>query len=191
MAPTPYPRTPYLWASGATTCGDRVLPAAEIPDRLLRPVVVEEKLDGTNVSIWWERSQLRVASRGGPDAMDRGGQLGPLCSRVNAGYGQLQLLLQNGLVLYAEWLWLTHTVRYDQLVDHLVVLDFWHPDEGLVDLRARDRLSRAHELVVPPRLFDGVLGAEAATSSHRSREATTLLSTPRDYWRTVAAQRMG
>lgn len=162
MAPPPYPRTPYLWASGAITRGDRVLAAAEISNWLLHPVVVEEKLDGANVSIWWERSQLQVASRGGPDAMDRGGQLGPLRSRVNAGYGQLQPLLENGLVLFAEWLWLTHTVRYDQLVDYLVVLDLWHPGEGFVDLRERDRLSRAHELVVPPRLFDGVLGAEDA-----------------------------
>ncbi|MDQ2883782.1 MAG: RNA ligase family protein [Actinomycetota bacterium] len=135
---------------------------ALLSDWLLHPVVVEEKLDGANVSIWWERSQLRVASRGGSDAMDRGRQLGPLRSRVNAGYGQLQPLLENGLVLYAEWLWLTHTVRYDQLIDHLVVLDFCRPDEGFVELHERDRLSRAHELVVPPRLFDGVLGSKDA-----------------------------
>ena len=162
MAPPPYPRTSYLWASEAITRDDRVLAPAEISEWLRHPVVVEEKLDGANVSIWWERSRLQVASRGGPDAMDRGGQLGPLRSRVNAGYGQLQPLLANGLVLYAEWLWLTHTVRYDQLVDHLVVLDLWHPDEGFVELRERDRLSQAHELVVPPRLFGGVLGSEDA-----------------------------
>lgn len=177
MASPSYPRTPYLWAAGAITRGDRVLAPAEILDWLLHPVAVEEKLDGANVSISWERSQLQVASRGGPDAMDRGGQLGPLRSRVNAGYRQLQPLLENGLVLYAEWLWLTHTVRYDQLVDHLVVLDFWHPDEGFVDLRERDRLSRAYELVVPPRLFDGVLGAEDAlvTLMGRSRLGSELM----------------
>lgn len=159
MAPPPYPRTPYLWASGPCTRGNRVLAPAEIPDWLLQHVVVEEKLDGANVSIWWEQNQLQVAGRGGLDAMDRGGQLGPLRSRVNAGYGQFRPLLENGLVLYAEWLWLTHTVRYDQLADHLVVLDFWHPDEGFVSLHERDRVSHVHELVVPPRLFDGVLGS--------------------------------
>lgn len=160
MASSSYPRMPYLWASGGITRDDQVLDPAQISDWLLHPVAVEEKLDGANVSIWWEQSQIQVASRGGPDAMDRGGQLGPLRSRVNAGYGQLQPLLENGLLLYAEWLWLTHTVRYDQLVDYLVVLDFWRFGEGFVDLRERDRLSRTHELVVPPRLFDGVLGSE-------------------------------
>ena len=149
---------------------------AEISEWLLHPVVVEEKLDGANVSIWWEQSQLQVASRGGPDAMDRGGQLGPLRSMVNAGYGQFPPLLQNGLVLYAEWLWLTHTVRYNQLVDYLVVLDFWHPNEGFVALRERDRLSREQGLVVPPRLFDGVLGSEDSLVKlmGRSRLGTEL-----------------
>ncbi len=177
MAPPPFPRTPYLWATETITRGDRVLAPAEISDWLLHPVVVEEKLDGANVSIWWERSQLQVASRGGADAMDRGGQLGPLRSRVNAGYGQLQPLLENGLVLYAEWLWLTHTVRYDQLIDHLVVLDFGRPDEGFVELRERDRLSQAHGLVVPPRLFAGVLGSKDAlvTLLGRSRMGSELM----------------
>lgn len=162
MAPPPYPRTPYLWASGPITRADRVLDPVEIPSWLQQPVVVEEKLDGANVSIWWKRSQLQVASRGGPDAMDRGGQLGALRSWVNASYAQLRPLLENGLTLYAEWMWLTHSVRYNQLADFLVVLDFWRSDGGFVPLPERDGLSHAHELVVPPRLFDGVLGSEAA-----------------------------
>ncbi|MGH3932548.1 MAG: hypothetical protein ACRDTF_21525 [Pseudonocardiaceae bacterium] len=67
-----YPCTPYLWNSGPISREDRVLAPAEISDWLQQPVVVEEKLDGVNVSIWWDQHQLRVASRGGPDAMDRG-----------------------------------------------------------------------------------------------------------------------
>lgn len=62
-APLPYPRTPYLWASGTITQDDRVLAPAAISDWLLHPVVVEEKLDGANVSIWWEHNQIQVASR--------------------------------------------------------------------------------------------------------------------------------
>ncbi|MGH3695327.1 MAG: RNA ligase family protein [Pseudonocardiaceae bacterium] len=177
MAPPSYPRMPHLWASEAITRGDQILAPAEVSDWLLHPVVVEEKLDGANVSIWWEQNQIQVASRGGQDAMDRGGQLGPLRSRVNAGYGQLQPLLENGFVLYAEWLWLTHSVRYDQLVDYLVVLDFSRRDEGFVELRERDRLSRAHELVVPPRLFDGVLDSKNALVKlmGRSRVGSELM----------------
>lgn len=162
MAPPSYPRTPYLWAPGQRSGEDRVLASTEISSWLEQPVIVEEKLDGANVSIWWEQSRLCVAGRGGADAMDRGSQLGALRSRVNAGYAQLRPLLEDGLVLYAEWMWLTHSVRYDLLPDYLVVLDFRRADEGFVPLCERDRLSHEHELVVPPRLFAGILGSEAA-----------------------------
>ncbi len=39
MVPPPYPRTPYLWASGPTSQEDRVLPPADVSDWLQRPVV--------------------------------------------------------------------------------------------------------------------------------------------------------
>ncbi len=162
MAPPPYPRTPYLWPPSAGATDDRVLAPAERPAWLQRPVTVEEKLDGANVSVWWEADRPEVASRGGVGAMDRAGQLGPLRARVYASYEQLRGLLDGGWVLYAEWLWLTHTVHYDRLPDHLVALDLWHPEQGFAAHRQRVAWLRARELVVPPCLFTGVLGSAEA-----------------------------
>ena len=159
MGPPPYPRTPYLWTPDAGAAGDRLVEPSERPDWMQRPVVVEEKLDGANVSVWWENQRPRVASRGGPDAMDRAGQLGPLRGRVGAAHDQLASLLAGGWVLYGEWLWLAHTVHYNRLPDHLVVLDLWHPESGFADLTERAERARARGLVVPPRLFTGVLGS--------------------------------
>lgn len=88
--------------------------------------------------------------------MDRAGQLGPLRGRVGAAHDQLASLLAGGWVLYGEWLWLAHSVHYNRLPDHLVVLDLWHPESGFADLAER---ARARGLVVPPRLFTGVLGS--------------------------------
>lgn len=122
------------------------------------PVVVEEKLDGANVSIWWEDQHLKVAARGGPGAMDRAGQLGPLRARVDRLYPAMRWLLADGAALYAEWLWLTHTIVYDQLPDHLIVLDIRLPGRGFAPLPERDELCRSMRLPVPPRLFSGVLG---------------------------------
>lgn len=72
--------------------------------------------------------------------MDRGGQLGALRARVNAGYDQLVDLLHGGLVVYAEWLW-THTVCYDNLPDTLVLLDLWDGESRFLGLGDRDRLA--------------------------------------------------
>ena len=106
MGPPPYPRTPYLWTPDAGATGDRVVEPSERPDWMQRPVVVEEKLDGANISVWWENERPYVASRGGPDAMDRAGQLGPLRGWVGTAHDQLASLLAGGWVLYGEWLWL-------------------------------------------------------------------------------------
>lgn len=162
MGPPRYPRTPYLWEPDAGAGGDRVLDPGERPGWLRRPVVVEEKLDGANVSVWWENGRAQVASRGGPDAMDRGRQLGPLRGRVGASHDRFASLLDGGWVLYGEWLWLAHTVHYDRLPDHLVALDLWHPRSGFADLAERDQRVRASGLVLPPRLFTGVLGSADA-----------------------------
>lgn len=81
---------------------------------------------------------------------------------MNAAYEQLWDLLGGGWVLYAEWLWLTHTFHYDHLPDHLVALDLWHPDRGFVARKQRDERVRASTLVVPPHLFSGALGSAGA-----------------------------
>jgi hypothetical protein len=133
------------------------VPEAERELWLRRPVVVEEKIDGANMTIWWEDGRLRVASRGGPDAMDRGGQLGPLRAWVDRRYEVLRPMLEGGAVLYAEWLWLSHTVVYDTLPDYLVALDVLRPGAGFLALAERDELCQRARLVVPPRLFSGVL----------------------------------
>ncbi len=155
--PPPYPRIPYLWPAKVTDTSDRVVPVAERGAWLQRPVVVEEKLDGANVSVWLHEGRIQVASRGGPGAMDRGGQLGPLRARVGVQYEVLLPLLDRGIVLYCEWLWLSHTVYYELLPDYLCVLDVLRPASGFVALTERAELCRQAGLVEPPRLFSGVL----------------------------------
>lgn len=62
MTPPTYPRTLYLWASGAATRGGRVLAAAEIPDRLLHLVVVEDH-NQQNALTGCQDEQLRSHGR--------------------------------------------------------------------------------------------------------------------------------
>lgn len=119
-------------------------------------MVVEEKLDGANVSIWWDCG-LQIASRGGVGSQDRGNQLGRLRAWVAERATHLEPLLADGQVLYAEWLWVRHGVAYDRLPDWLVALDLWHPDRGFATLADRDSRCSHAALRVPPRLFSGVL----------------------------------
>lgn len=165
--PPSYPRTPHLWPPPGRDA--RLVLAAHEAQRWLRePVVVEEKLDGANVSVWLD-GRLQVASRGGAGAMDRAGQLGRLRAWVAERADHLTALLADGWVLYGEWLWLQHGVGYDRLPDWLVALDLWHPGEGFAPLAERDARCSAAGLSVPPRLFSGVVGSRERLASLMTR----------------------
>lgn len=98
--PPPYPRTPHLWPPAGST-GRLVVPPEEVPMWLSEPVVVEEKLDGANVSLWLDAATARVevASRGGVGAQDRAGQLGRLRAWTAERHQTLTRLLDDGWVL--------------------------------------------------------------------------------------------
>ncbi len=146
---------------------DRAVTPEALARLLTEPVVVEEKLDGANVSIWLDASGWpQVTSRSGKAHGDRGGQLG----RVNAWVGEraeaLRSLLGDGSeVAYGEWLARTHSVEYDALPDWLVILDIWDPDRGYASTAERDRRAHAAGLATPPVLFRGRLGSLAALTA--------------------------
>lgn len=157
MTPPPYPRTPYLVAPAQLSGSDRVLSATEVPGWFRTPVLVEEKLDGANVSLWLEQGQIQVATRGGAGAMDRAGQLGRLRAWAAENAGRVTTLLADGWSAYGEWLWLRHGVAYDLLPDLLVVLDCWHPDAGMASVAQRDARVATAGLLTPPARYAGVL----------------------------------
>lgn len=161
MTPPPYPRIPYLWPPHDRSAGDRTLTTEEARAWLRQPVVVEEKLDGANVTVWADDGRIHVAPRGGPGAMDRSRQLGRLRAWCAERDEILRPLLTPGLVVYGEWLWLRHSVHYTRLPDWLVVLDVWDPHAGFLLPHERDDCVRPLGLCVPPILFRGVLRDEA------------------------------
>ena len=167
MIPPPYPRIPHLFAQ----------PGADADDRVMRPqqatallhsgsLLVEEKLDGFNVSI--ARDQYgwpQPYARSGKTHNDRGDQLG----RIRAYLGQLapalEAVLSTWPVLYVEWLMREHSVHYDALPSWLVVLDLWSPTAGFAGAEERDRCCKPAGLFTPPRLYMGVVGDVAHLES--------------------------
>jgi atypical dual specificity phosphatase len=158
MIPPPYPRIAHL-VPGRGTRDDLVLGAAERTELLRRPVVVEEKLDGANVVLWWGGRWVECALRSGPGAQDRAGQLGPLRPWVAEHVDGLQPLLAGGAALYGEWLLLTHSIAYDRLPSFFVGLDVRRPDGEFEPVDVRNHALQGAGLAAPPELFRGVLGS--------------------------------
>jgi hypothetical protein len=142
-----------LVRNAAVTRDDLVLTDAERAQLLCGAVIVEEKLDGANVMIWLDAGgMLAAATRGGAGAMDRGGQLGPLRAWMGPRSDQLRTLLRGGRVLYGEWLWRRHSVRYARLRDWFIGLDVLERTGGWLDVEARDRALGTAGIERPPRI---------------------------------------
>ena len=154
-----YPRISHLSLQSSVDGDDHVLDAHQRQLLLSGPVLVEEKLDGANVSIWFEGPDLCVASRGGPGAMDRAGILGRVRQWACEHADLLRIGLGQELVLYGEWLLLRHGVGYTRLPSPLVGLDLFDRATGqFLTVEERDEALTTMGVPGPPRLFAGVLG---------------------------------
>jgi hypothetical protein len=156
-APPPYPRVAHL-VPGRGSSDDINLDAGEVAALLSAEVVVEEKLDGANVVLWLDdNDRVECALRSGPGSMDRAGQLGPLRAWVASHDEPLRSALSGGYqALYAEWLFLAHSLAYDRLPSFLIVIDFWRGEDGFASAGQRDVLCAESGLVAPPELWRGV-----------------------------------
>lgn len=144
--------------AGSTAADDDIFVTFDQP-WFTGEVVVEEKLDGANVAVWYsDDGRLDVATRGGPGAMDRGGQLGRLRAWVAARHDALVSLLGGELRLYGEWMWRRHTIRYTRLPDWLLCIDLQRADGTRLSAAERARRCAPAGVHVAPVLFRGVLG---------------------------------
>lgn len=162
-----YPRLPHLVDAKP---GDLALTKKERAAFLAEPLVVEEKLDGANVSVRFDPSAGPLVSGRSGSGSDRGGQLGRLRAWAAERHATLAAL-PAGAVLYGEWLYLTHSIFYDRLPDYFVLLDLKLADGRFVDRRGREELAKAHALTLAPLLFEGRLKGLAHLESLVDRSA--------------------
>lgn len=157
--PRPFPRIGRIVHAPNGADDDRVVDA-DLRARLLsEPVVVEEKLDGANVSIWLDENGWPAAAlRSGRTQGDRGGHLRRIRPWLDLNAARIQALLRGGETLYAEWLLRTHSVPYCRLPDHLVALDIGKAEGTFAAPSERDERCARAGLPVPPLVFRGILG---------------------------------
>lgn len=154
-----FPHTPHLaWLGEDTPRGDKVLSPAEARELLDGPVVIEEKVDGANLGFSVdEHGTLRAQNRG--TFLDLGnlqGQWKPL-RRWLAEHGEsITDALFPDLMLFGEWCYAKHSVRYTLLPDWFLAFDVYDRAEGVFWSTARrDALVRALGLCRVPELGRG------------------------------------
>jgi len=164
MELTKYPRTRHLEGS-RLQAGD--LPDDQpIADLAGQPLIVEEKLDGANCAVSFDREGgLLLQSRGhylGGGYRERHFDLMKTWGSVHAP--RLRQALGSRFIMFGEWLYAKHTVFYDRLPHFFLEFDIYDRESGkfLSTEQRREKLSGLPVMPVPV-IHEGELRSVAQT----------------------------
>ena len=155
-----FPHTPHLvWLGSGAPRGDKILGFREVKELLSGDVIVEEKVDGANVGFSVdEDGALRAQNRGSYLNLDAPqGQWKPLRRWLSNRRDALVQALGQDLMLFGEWCYALHSVRYTRLPDWFLAFDvydrqrgeFWSADRrtelaSRLNIRTTPELGRGH-----------------------------------------------
>lgn len=136
---TKYPRTPHLFGSKGTD-DDKHLGESEskafIADGSL---IIEEKIDGTNVGIHFSDSaELILQCRGHLITEGMHPQYDLFKQWATVKRNVLEEQLENRFILFGEWVYARHTVYYQKLSHYFFEFDIYDKEQDVfIDLNRR------------------------------------------------------
>lgn len=157
MTSVTFPRTPHVaWQADRPIRDDKLLSEAEVTRLLSGRVVVEEKIDGDNLSFAVVGDHLDVQHRGTTVRLSEDRRFPFLSSWMERHQAALVRGLEDRRVLFGEWCAAEHSVHYKCLPDWFLAFDifdigaaaFWSADR-------RDAWCGDHGIAVAPRLAAG------------------------------------
>ena len=154
-----YPRTPHLFGARGTP-DDNHLSQADSLALIADPsLIVEEKLDGTNVGIHFTTAgRMVLQCRGHEVTAGLHPQYDLFKQWVNGIRPRLETLLNTRYILFGEWLYAHHTVRYDALSHYFFEFDIYDKlEERYLDLATRFVMLDETGIHTVPVLHQGAL----------------------------------
>ena len=154
-----YPRTPHLFGSKGTD-DDKHLGEAESVDFIADDsLIVEEKLDGTNVGIHFsDDGEIALQCRGHVITEGMHPQYDLFKQWAAVKRHVLEDRLQNRFIMFGEWVYARHSVFYQRLSHYFYEFDIYDKQIGaFLDLRQRLGLLEGTGIETVPIVHTGVL----------------------------------
>lgn len=152
-----YPRTPHLFGSTGTA-DDKHLSRKDSERLATDPsLIVEEKLDGTNVGIHFTTAgRMVLQCRGHEITEGMHPQYDLFKQWTSVKRPLLGRLLGGRFILYGEWLYAKHSVQYRALPHYFFEFDIYDKDAGrFLDLATRLRMLEGTGLHTVPIVHRG------------------------------------
>ena len=122
-----FPPTPHLALLGDVMVrGDKVMSESERDEFIRHDLVVEEKVDGANLGISFDSSgNIRAQNRGAYLHLPSSGQWQKLSEWLKPKTEALFEQLTDQCILFGEWCYAQHSVKYDRLPDWFLGFDIY------------------------------------------------------------------
>jgi len=175
-----YPRTPHLFGSTGTD-DDRHLSRKESEAFIRDPsLVVEEKLDGTNVGIHFATSgRMVLQCRGHEIRAGMHPQYDLFKQWTVAKRPVLEAMLENRCILFGEWLYAKHSVHYRNLPHYFFEFDVYDKQAGsFLDLKTRLTMLDGTGIRTVPVIHQGALKADRLPDLIRASTFDGLFENP-------------
>eukprot|EP01064_Diplonema_japonicum_P008638 TRINITY_DN16073_c0_g1_i1.p1 TRINITY_DN16073_c0_g1~~TRINITY_DN16073_c0_g1_i1.p1 ORF type:complete len:981 (+),score=235.85 TRINITY_DN16073_c0_g1_i1:37-2979(+) len=172
-----FPRTQHLYSVGKGSVGrdDLLLSAEDAKSYHSEKTVVEEKIDGSNLGIWFDEDMNVVCmNRGKAVTSSSGSQWGKLDAWLDEKRSELYKILGQRYTLYGEWMVARHSISYTKLPDYFIAFDVYDKRAGrFLGVRPRNELIRSTSLyVIRP----------ISTSVHPDKASLTSLLSTQSYY---------
>jgi hypothetical protein len=157
-----YPRTPHLFGSKGTD-DDKHLSEAESSEFIANEsLIVEEKIDGTNVGIHFTSAgQMVLQCRGHLITQGMHPQYDLFKQWTAVKRGIIEETVEDRFILFGEWVYARHSLHYRQLPHYFFEFDIYDKEEeAFLSLERRLLLLEGTGIETVPLLHQGKIGKE-------------------------------
>lgn len=172
-----FPQTPHIAWLGDTDPprDDKMLSHEDAKEMLLRPITIEEKIDGANVGFSIDESgDLRVQNRGKFLYEDHcHAQFKPLFRWLEPRKDLIAEAIFPDLMLFGEWCYATHSVSYQNLPEWFLAFDVYDRKTGeFWSVEKRNALVESLGLCLVPCLGRGTFDLETLKDLMKASKVT-------------------
>lgn len=159
-----FPSILHLVPWSKVSSGDSLAPASVLDSLIGKQVVVEEKVDGTNVGMTVKNGQVVIRNRNrilNESHKTRATfQYGPLWNWCYDRLDTLTRVCEDGkYAIYGEWCYICNTVVYDLLPEYFIAFDLYDLEQGLwLDIEQRAEQLRPAQIEIAGLVWRGRRG---------------------------------
>lgn len=153
-----FPHTPHVkWLSEKPLREDKLMSREEVDYLFSGTVDVEEKIDGTNIGISFDRgAEIRVQRRGSYIWPPYKGEFSEFSDWLETRVDILFDHIGTRYIVFGEWCNLVHSIYYDNLPDYFIGFDIFDKEEGIfLSPPLRDEILHTVYISSPGRFYRG------------------------------------